>query len=146
MAKPNLRTYVAEMRTVLAAESTEELDTETETEEETEDDSTEKVGPVSEDEMDTSLNALADLIEGAGFEVPDDIEDLESFLAAVETDVLESEDLDEALGAKIKAAWGKAKKAVHGFMQKHRQNKRMKQTGKSLGKAIGAYNKMHPAH
>jgi hypothetical protein len=70
-----------------------------------------------EEVVDEGLNDLADLVESAGFEVPEDIDDVESFLAAVERDVLEDEELDERLGAKIKEAWGKAREAVGKYIE-----------------------------
>jgi hypothetical protein len=74
-----------------------------------------------DEELDEGLNDLCDLVEEAGFEVPEDIEDVAAFLAAVEKDVLEAGDLDEKFGAAIKKAWGKAKGAVESFMQKRSQ-------------------------
>lgn len=106
-------------------------------------DTEEEIVEVDED-SDAGLNELADLIEAAGYEVPEDIEDVESFLAAVEKNVIESGELDEKLGQKIKAAWHKAKKAVHGYMQKRRMNKHMKQGGKALAKAFKQFDKTHP--
>ena len=73
-----------------------------------------------EDVIDEGLNDLADLVEDAGFEVPDNIEDVEGFLAAVERDVLADDELDERLGAKIKEAWGKARTAVGKYIEARR--------------------------
>jgi hypothetical protein len=111
-----------------------------------EDDAVETV--VEDDsDLDEGLNDLADLIETAGYEVPETIEDVEKFLDAVEQDVLEAGDgLDEKLGQKIKAAWHKAKKAVHGYMKKRRQNKAMRQSGKAMGHAFKKWDKAHPQH
>lgn len=75
---------------------------------------------LDEDVVDEGLNDLADLVESAGFEVPEDIDDVESFLAAVERDVLEDEELDERLGARIKEAWGKAREAVGKYIEARR--------------------------
>jgi len=97
-----------------------------------------------DEETNEGLNELADLIEAAGFEVPEDIDDVDDFLTAVENNVLTAGGLDEKLGQKIKAAWHKAKKAVHGYMQKRRMNKGMRQSGKALGAAFKKWDKAHP--
>lgn len=55
------------------------------------------------------LDRLAELVEQAGFTVPDDL-DPEDFLAAVEQQVLEAK-LDEKLGQRIRAAYHKVKSA-----------------------------------
>lgn len=76
--------------------------------------------PIDEEVIDEGLNDLADLVEQAGFTVPEDIDDVESFLSAVERDVLEDDELDERLGAKIKEAWGKAREAVGKYIEARR--------------------------
>jgi hypothetical protein len=96
-------------------------------------------------ELALGLSELADLVEAAGFEVPEDVEDVEEFLAMVESDVLAA-DLDEKLGQTIKKAWHKAKHAVHGYLQKRRKTKWIHKTAGKLAGAVHRYNQLHPQH